>query len=378
MTAENARIVGARIRERRRSLGLSQAELANAASFDHHQQVSQIENGDREVKAWELADIARALHTSYSALLPEHESPSGGLVLWRAGADATAEREAAFLHRCEQYFALERLAEDVRRAPLPRVDESPSEMSWSRAAALADDVRDTLDLGSRPAASLMAVLEDRFHVKVLYDELSARGSAASSRGDFGDAVLVNAEEAPWRRNYSCAHEVFHLITWEYVFSRSASFEKEEWHRMEQVAEAFASALLLPADTLLAEYDQLVSETQAQVSDLLSLALGFKVSIDALLWRLVNLNRLDAESVGTLLASRELREKDRQMRSHEWWRPDDLPSRYVRLAYQAHMRDKLSLSKLAEYLDTDIGHVRRRLAMHGLDQFDDESREVLPV
>jgi len=40
------------------------------------------------------------------------------------------------------------------------------------------------------------------------------GSAASAIGPFGPAILMNSKEAPWRRNYNFAHELFHLITWE--------------------------------------------------------------------------------------------------------------------------------------------------------------------
>jgi hypothetical protein len=42
------------------------------------------------------------------------------------------------------------------------------------------------------------------------------GSAASIWGPFGPAILMNSNEAPWRRNYNFAHEVFHLITWDSI------------------------------------------------------------------------------------------------------------------------------------------------------------------
>ena len=378
MTSDKSRLIGERIRSRRLALGMSQSDLAQAARFEHHQQVSQIESGDRSVKALELADIARALFVDFNALLPSGTVPLETLVLWRAKAEAAPQTEANFVRRCEQYYALERLADDVQRAPLPRIDEHPAQMSWSRAAALADDVRDTLDLGSRPAASMLSVVEDRFHVKVLYEPLKRQGSAASSLGEFGAAMLIDAEEAPWRRNFSCAHELFHLVTWDCVKDSVEQLDERDWDATEKVAEAFAAALLLPADSLLAEFDRLIEDRRVRVSDLLTLAIGFGVSIDAMLWRLVNLNRLDRDAVTRLLSDREVRDQDRQLRRDEWWRPETLPTRYVRLAYQAHMRDRLSLSKLAEYLDTDIASVGEQLAKYGLDEPEDESREVLSV
>jgi len=222
------------------------------------------------------------------------------------------------------------------------------------------------------------VVEDRFHVKVLYDSLKSQGSAASSLGEFGAAMLIDAEEAPWRRNFSCAHELFHLVTWDCVRESVEHLDDRDWDATEKVAEAFAAALLLPADSLLPEFDRLTEGRQVRVSDLLTLAIGFGVSIDAMLWRLVNLNRLERDAVAHLLSDRKVRDQDRQLRRDEWWRPDTFPTRYVRLAYQAHMRDRLSLSKLAEYLDTDVASVGEQLAKYGLDEPEDESREVLSV
>jgi len=51
-------VLAQRVREARKRAGLTQEQLAEAAGFSAHQMVSQIEKGERDVKAWELANLA--------------------------------------------------------------------------------------------------------------------------------------------------------------------------------------------------------------------------------------------------------------------------------------------------------------------------------
>ena len=70
-----------------------------------------------------------------------------------------------------------------------------------------------LNLGSRPALSLQKVMEQILQIKILFTQLSEFGSAASTvHPEFGAAIVVNSEEAPWRINFTLAHELFHIIT----------------------------------------------------------------------------------------------------------------------------------------------------------------------
>src|SRR2546430_16416201 len=74
--------LGLRVREARKRLGMSQQELSALLEFEHVQTISQIENGERQVKAWELARISSVLHTSINELLKE-DALAEPVVLWR-------------------------------------------------------------------------------------------------------------------------------------------------------------------------------------------------------------------------------------------------------------------------------------------------------
>ena len=65
--------VGARIRARRKAIGLSQSALANAIGLTF-QQVQKYERGSNRVSASMLVHIGRTLDASVSALLGENET----------------------------------------------------------------------------------------------------------------------------------------------------------------------------------------------------------------------------------------------------------------------------------------------------------------
>lgn len=207
------KVLGERIRSTRVNLGFSQEELARKAGFPSHQIISQIENGEREVKAWELAKIAEVLYMDISVLLSKESRKTPVAVLWRDRPKERAkEREARFLQRCRVYAELEELCNVKCRYVLPQFEVNPKTIDFKDTERMAEDVARKLQLGSHPAASLEKTLENQYGVKIWYEDLGGEVSGASTIGDFGPAILMNRNQAPWRRNYNFAHEIFHLVT----------------------------------------------------------------------------------------------------------------------------------------------------------------------
>lgn len=73
--------IGERIKRQRNKLNLSQRELAERANLRHHQIISQIEQGKRHAKAWELQFLAEALQINVRDLLCE-EQVKEPVILW--------------------------------------------------------------------------------------------------------------------------------------------------------------------------------------------------------------------------------------------------------------------------------------------------------
>jgi Zn-dependent peptidase ImmA (M78 family)/transcriptional regulator with XRE-family HTH domain len=361
-----APLIGERVRRARIRLGLSQEELAKRAGFGHHQIVSQIERGQREVKAVELVRLARVLHLTVGDLIAEAEPPRPA-VLWRASPESGAAlEEAKFLEVWQRYKSARAALEPGGpwpQLPLERVDFATLE--YSQTARLTDAVSKRLDLGSCPAACLQQVLEGQFGVLVWHADLGQSGSSACTRDDQGCAILINSSEAPWRRNYDLAHELFHLVTWGSADAAALQADDELQSRVESHANAFASNLLLPADAVVQQLDARCTDRRINWADLIGIAREFQVSTEALLWRLVNLNRLARENVQALLQNSEFRSLDRAYRRDAWSSPPPYPENYVMAGFIAYTEGRMSRMRLAQYLEVSLVDLAETLEQYGL-------------
>lgn len=349
------------VRARREALGLSQKELADLVGFGSHQIVSELERGRRDVKAWELAKIAEVLHLTLASLmgLEDADRPEPR-VFWRLGAETAdrPRREARLLERLDRYRRLERFVGVADHAEaLPEYPLSPEQSSFSAVHRLASQTWRSMELGGRPAFSLIGALEERFGVKIFFDDLGSGESAACVRGDADAAILMNRNEPPWRQRFSFAHELFHLVTWESVMSVWPEGDREPtWStRLETLANVFASALLLPGEIVRTDFRSRFEEEEPSDTELVDMARSYGVSTEALLWRLKNLDLMSEEDVRSRLDSPEFRQLDRMtMRAHWDEAPPDLPERFIRLVALAYQAGDLSRSSAAKYLEKDPG------------------------
>lgn len=370
------KILGDRLRTARKRLSLSQKQLAQEAGFPAHQIIYQIEKGEREVKAWELVNLARVLRMEVSQLLSTEEPKPLAPVLWRKLPQRDKELiEADFLQRCEQYALLEKLCDVAPEHELPEASVNSDTMTFQDAEQLGERLSEQFKLGSRPAACLVGVLEERYGVKIWYQNLGEEGSAASSKGSFGTAILMNSIEAPWRRNFNFAHELFHLVTWDRIPAKTLTDSQELWEKVEKLANTFASALLLPPNDVEHAFENRIKSGKVTYTDLTEVAREFGVSTEALLYRLLNLGFIGRDKVDSLLSDPNFRGLDRSVRRVEWWEPPTIPERFVRLAFMAYQKGRLSRPRLAQYLNTSLVDLTDTLSEYGLDDRKDYQTTV---
>jgi Zn-dependent peptidase ImmA (M78 family)/DNA-binding XRE family transcriptional regulator len=356
--------IGARIKEYRTRLNLSQKQLAERMGISAFQIISEIEAGRRELKARELFQAASALMTSVQNLL-SFDAPAFAEPRWRDKPDTGYEEvEARLCLRCERYTLLEawcdeQITRDLPSASLPKEHE-PTFADLERAA---DDIRAAMKLGGRPAVSFTETLEEDYGIRIFYDTIP--GPALSVSGKFGRAILLNRDDVRWRRNFSLAHELFHLLA-EGVYQDP---EKEERH-----AQSFAAALLLPGSFVASLLESKGHNGKIPVAELVAAAQEFQVSTEALLWRLFTMNKLTREQVKTLIASETVRALELQGRRPND-KPDVLPDRYVRLAYRAYNNGKIGLAKLAQFLETTAGELAANSKIWSTEADVDEEAEV---
>lgn len=369
MTAKHS--VGSAIRRARERLGLTQLQLAESVGLPAAQTVSEIEHDSRDVKAAELARLSKVLKTPIEVLLGIIEEEPKTLVLWRAsndalGADQKLSHEAQLLERARRYAFLEEVTgTELGGEPLPAYEMEFGEGQYGWVRTIARQVANSLLLGSRPASCLPDVLDQRYGIRLFHESMGTDGSAACTKGDFGAAVLLNKDEVPWRRAFSLAHELFHLITWRQT---AEWLEPPENSRCldvsEQLANAFASELLLPEEQVRGEIDERFTRRDPGVEDLVELAYSYGVSTGAVVWRLKNLNKITAAKARELLDDPELESLNSLMnslRGGSSGEPDVLPKRYVALARKAYGEGEISRGKLAELLEISRSELDARMA-----------------
>ncbi|MFP4027702.1 MAG: helix-turn-helix domain-containing protein [Candidatus Brocadiia bacterium] len=349
--------IGEKIRTARDKLGLTQAKLAEKVGLASAQTVSDIERGVRELKAAEAGRIARVLHLDYWDLaLPDAqdaEQQQETRVIWRKNAGVSPEAEQRFLKKCSQYKLLEEAVGLQQNRSLFEESFDITDAPYRQASTIARRASREFGLGDRPGPSLAEMLENEYNVKVWYFDLGSEGSSACANAEFGKGILVNATEAPWRRNWDFAHELFHLVTWSDTCSILENGAEENKELLESCANAFAAALLLPSEEVGGIFDKNVEDGEISYKTLVNIAREFEVSTEALLYRLHSLGRLSRKAIDDLLNDEEFRSLDRMSMPSKWWQPPELPERFARTAFFAHKEGKLSRARLAEFLETDL-------------------------
>lgn len=121
----------------------------------------------------------------------------------------------------------------------------------------------------------------------------------------GDKVVigVNSSQAPTRQRFTIAHECGHLLLHKGRPVYIDRFVRVNWragesNREEREANAFAAELLMPRNLVRSELDQIVAKLPERSLEevVADLARRFRVSNEAMTYRLTNLGMLDPYSL----------------------------------------------------------------------------------
>jgi len=358
-----------RLAQAREAAGLSLADATRKLNFKHYQILSSIEKGTRNVNANELISMARLYGRPLDYFF-EAKVPSEPVLLWRrtAGSDIRNEQQQ-FLVFLENYSRLENLLGLKRRWKeiLTNLDRDDfAENGFEACDKLGTDIHRRLDLGSRPACNLLNILENTLRFKVIHLCLGDGVSGASIMDSaLGVGILINANDAPWRRNFDLAHELFHIVTWN-IFSHEEIGDGSRKTKPAQYADSFAASLLLPKEHLLAALKEIAVNQELKLVDIIELAKEFGVSSEAVLWRLVNLKKIKKSQVEKILADPEFRNLDRDLRRglYAEQQPEKFPHRYVSLACRCLMGGEISWGVFAEYMEIDRSEIDDYLSAAG--------------
>lgn len=337
--------MGDRVRESRLAADLSQDQLAAAVGLDRTM-IAKIEAGVRRIDALELVKLSAALDVPLDFLL----RPAQPIISRRAEltddtiADVTRQSYRLELELSAWLADVRQLAElgDLVTPPVRRYPGAVDDMPGARSAARW--VRDSLDLGTRPISSLMTLCE---RMGQLVAVVETRGDGASLvDGDVAVAV-VSSQGDPGRRRATAAHELGHLIVGD-EYSADLGVHTSRAER-EQVIDAFAAELLLPAAVVKERTD----ESAAPIRDVLMvLAATYRTS-----WSLAVRQALEVEAVDRE-AAQELRRRNptraELMEAVGWTPQPDLesvrvPPSYAHAVFQALKKNLVTTSRAIELM-----------------------------
>lgn len=360
------RLIGYRVKAARESFGWNQEELASALGFNDRQSVSDIENGKRRLQAEELVTLSDVLNRDIEFFLDPFAVAGEAQFSWRASNELPEEPLDDFELRAGQWIGLLRWlreGEDGRVNPLKQSLRLTSNSTFEEAIARAEDLVKTLDLGKVPAERLIECIEQKLDIPILFIDTVITPEGYSISGatchlqDLG-VILINRNEIEARRFYDLAHELFHALTWDAMqpdHRESNSFEaRGRTKRIEQLANNFAAALLMPRSSL----EQLIDRRRINdVDHLVDIASELRVTPVALAWRLFNMKLIDGPTCQRLQQERQ--------RSSTTGTPKRLSSKFVSMLHTAIDRGRLSVRKAAKALGMSPPQLADLFAEHSL-------------
>jgi Zn-dependent peptidase ImmA (M78 family)/transcriptional regulator with XRE-family HTH domain len=366
-------LIGQRLKALREEKKLSQDELAHIFGFKDRQTVSAIETGERRLSAEELLIAVRELGAPLDYFTDPFRLVGEGRFNWRQSG-VPSQVLGAYEHVAGQIIAAFRtLGTEVGEKP-PLVRHSLRLTKNSRfedAAEAGERFAAEHKLGDVPAQRLAEVMERDLNVLVLMVTPSHAGvSGAACRLPDLDVVLINRDEVPGRRHFDLAHELFHILTWDAmppVHVEDAT-ETGGANRVEQLANSFASALLMPSRIVKAAADWRALRGDALIADLNAMADRLEVTSTALLWRLVSLGLLEKAEARAVPAE-AIRNNGHPTGlfadKRAAGRPPLFSKRFVEIVARAVEEGRVSIRKIAGLLGLSVDDLGDLFAAHGV-------------
>ncbi|MEJ2721457.1 MAG: XRE family transcriptional regulator [bacterium] len=290
-------LIGKRLKAAREQAGLTQQQLSSRMGFKDRQTLAAIESGNRKLSADELILAMQALNRELEYFTDPFRLDGEGSFSWRTtteNVDVIDEFES-WAGRCLALYRNLAKQEDVWTFPLRLSLTKKS--SYEEAHRAAEWLVNEWGLGETPAVKLEEAVRERLRALVLYIDPPEGISGAAFKLPGLSAILINRNDAAGRRSFDLAHELFHLLTWDTIKPDYSEYrdEQNKGKRSEQLANCFASALLMPEDIIKTWWSQAPHEDDIKWrSWVIDSAHSLHVTPLALMWRLVQLHMIDAK------------------------------------------------------------------------------------
>jgi Zn-dependent peptidase ImmA (M78 family) len=213
-------------------------------------------------------------------------------------------------------------------------------------------------------------VEGKLGILVLMVDAIKGISGAACRVRDLDAVLINRNEVIGRRNFDLAHELFHILTWDAMppahiedASEGGASRAGKKSRVEQLADNFAGALLMPKKIL----ERLGPWGKDLGKCLNKVATELQVTATALKWRLVAAGLLD-RTTADAVSDVELRSSVPMTTKSK--PPTMFSKTFMEVIAAALSEGLLSMRRAAELLDVAVDDIPDLCTAYGLEARDE--------
>ncbi len=360
------KLIGYRVKAARDQKGWTQDQLTQGLGLNDRQSISDIENGKRALKPDELLALSDLLDRDIEYFIDPFAVAGEAQFSWRAASEVSEDSLNAFELKAGLWIGLLRWLREQQSSetsPLKRALRLSMQSSYEDAQICAERLAVELDLGVIPVESLIDKIERELDIPVLFVDTVevANGktiSGATCHLEALGVILVNRNETEARRYFDLAHELFHALTWDAMkpdHRESNSIEdRHKGKRIEQLADNFASALLMPRASL----DKLIDTNRTNdIAHLCEVAALLRVSPVALAWRLVNLQRISVDTCEQL--------KKVKQRLSVSGPPKIFSTTFVQMLHEALENGRLSARKAARATGLGLSGLTELFAQYDL-------------
>ena len=329
------KLIGYRVKAAREAKGWTQDQLTQGLGLNDRQTVSDIENGKRALKPDEMLSLSDLLDRDIEFFIDPFAVAGEAQFSWRAAPEVPEDSLDGFELKAGQWIGLLRWLreqQDSRASVLKRALRLSAQSSYEDAQERAESLVDADDGQSISGATC--------HLEEM------------------GVILINRNESEARRFFDLAHELFHALTWDAMkpdHRESNSFEdRNKGKRIEQLANNFAAALLMPRASL----DKLIDRDHLDdIAHLCEVAALLRVAPVTLAWRLFNL-----KLIGDDTRQRLSQEKQRPSVSGP---PKRFSASFVKMLHEALENGRLSARKAAKAIGLGLGGLTELFGQYDL-------------
>lgn len=270
----------ARLAEARAYNKMTGEELANLIGVKK-QAISQFENNKARPEYETVCKMSKALHFPIEFFYEENVDVLQGNTYFRAlfssnKRDLNSQKIKA-RYVAQIYGTLARYV-DFPPYNVPTFDDT------SDIPLIAQNLRDYWGLGQEPISDMVALMERNGIIMSEFATDSNKIDAFSQYGEINNipyrCVVLGTEKLSFaRRQFSCAHELGHIILHE-KFEDLSGINREDFRKREDEANLFASEFLLPRKAFLSDLQLYANRLNRYVE----LKRKWKVSIAAMVMR----------------------------------------------------------------------------------------------